>query len=129
YFHVKDVDAFKTEMDKLLENENVEIEITDENKICMYGENFGAIFVQDEDGIEDDEEIDVFARIQNHLPDGEAVLINSIGWEKFRYMHGGSTILTATKAIYVDAESTVRQLAEEKGILTNEQLNKLVCEY
>lgn len=133
YFKVKDESAFKNELNSL-DNFNAEFGTSENHpgKLCIFGEDFS--FVQkevfDEEGdYVDDIDVDVFEMIQSHLKDDEAVLVNSIAWEKFRFVDGNSAIITPIGVAYLNADQAVRDLAVEKGLLSKDAAAKLDCTY
>lgn len=128
YFNVKDPETFKQEIDAL-KMEDVTVEIGPDRRICVLGKNFSHTYIEDENGETDDEQIYVFDLIREHLIDGEAVLVNGIGWEKMRYILANSTIITPEGIVRVDPEDAVRKLAVEKNLLTVNEANALECTY
>lgn len=126
YFHVKDEEAFRQELTQL-ETFNETIAKDDKNRLCIYGENFDILHEPQDDG--NDLEVDVFAILANHMVDGESILVNSIGYEGYRYVNAQSTIITHDAVLSIDPEFAVKQQAVEHGLLTPEQANRLRCEY
>lgn len=131
YFQVKDTDAFVAIINNIT-SVDVTIEVS-EKGIMLMGDDFSTGIIEniDEHGnyVEDEEEIDVFELIKNHLSDGEAVLVNDINYENFRYLAGASSIITPKGVWTVVAETAVRNLAVEQGALTREQADALDCTY
>lgn len=137
HFRVKDLPKFKSEIEEY--NLDITIEesfIRPSGTIVITGSDFAAATVKqsvldamDEDEREEyrDEIFSMFEIIQNHLAEGESVLINSIGNEKFRYLVGESTIITRQDIVTVNMEDAVRKLALDEGLLNQEQLNQLEC--
>ncbi|WP_139368368.1 hypothetical protein [Evansella clarkii] len=129
YFQVKNEEEFLETMNNL----NLDIKIVTEDKgIVIYGSDFTyttqEILADNGDYI-GEKEIDVLDIIQSHLKDGETVLINSIGYEKMRYLHSTSVIITSKEILSVSAEEAVKELAVKQGLLTEEQALTLECIY
>ncbi|MCR6108566.1 hypothetical protein HXA34_19960 [Salipaludibacillus agaradhaerens] len=127
YFNVDDEDILV----ETINNLDLDVTIIKTNKgLMIYGSDFEygrqEVFDTNGDYVED-EEINVFTLIQSHLKDGESVLINSIGYEKMRYLHGTSTIITNYDILRINAEDTVKRQAVELGILTREKITELKC--
>lgn len=128
YFNVTDPEAFKTEIDAL-EMDGVKVEIGEDQRVIVLGGRFDLVYITDPDDEENVHEIDVFEIIQKNLVDGEAVLVNGIGWEKLRYISASSTIITPAGIVYVDPQDAVRDLAVANKLLSNEQAQALNCTY
>lgn len=70
----------------------------------------------DEDEEEEDLDCDIsgdllFKALQEMLPDGEAIIITTVGSEKMRYLSGGCVVLTKDDEQYVDLSSKAIELA------------------
>lgn len=126
YFQVNDEEAFRQELTQL-EAFNETIAKDDEGRLCIYGENFDILHEPQDQG--DDLEVDVFAILAKHMVDGEAILVNSIGYEGYRYVNAQSTIITHGTILAIDPEFAVKQQAVDQNLLTPEQANRLRCEY
>lgn len=131
YFNVKDQQAFQNELNSL-EEFNAVIHVDVERGICIYGDDFNFVYEPqtDENGDElDDKEVDVFSIIASHLTDGEAVLVNSIGYEKMRYLSSMSTIITAKGQVHINPDRAVRDVAVSQNLMSREQAEALDCTY
>jgi hypothetical protein len=130
YFQVKDKNAFIKEIEDV---ESLDVQIdTGEKGVVMFGSDFayGDIpkFDENEDYI-GEEQVSVFEIIRTHLKEGEAVLVNSIGYENMRYLHGTSFIITPKEIIEFSAEDAVKIEAINRGALSKDQVTKLDCTY
>ena len=139
-FEVENVENFEAEMKKYA-FEDFEIskfpEVSDQS-IVLLGSDFSDAFY-DFDYLEsagltreerfelEEENVNVFEIIQQHLkPDG-VVLINSIGSEKHRYVIGDSVLITKDNMLFLNAEEAIKQLAVDKGLISQEQAVSLHC--
>ncbi|PAF27335.1 hypothetical protein CHH61_03890 [Shouchella clausii] len=127
YFNVKDEDAFLNEINEL--ELDADIEKTDHGFILLGSDfTYGSQEQLDENGdYIGEKEVSVFTIIQNHLKEGEIVLVNSIGYEKMKYLHGTSFIITPKVVLSVCAEEAVKEKAVELGLLTKDQADNLEC--
>jgi hypothetical protein len=101
YFKVKDLELFKTWVNSLSSEDNIEIFENDEDG-SMVG--FGAYSgIPTSRTIDDDDvEINFTKELSKHLADGEVAIIMEAGSEKLRYVIGLAIAVTSegkTKAI------------------------------
>jgi len=87
YFRVKDIDAWKTFVDKLGEYKVIE---GNEDRVGLLseGETGFPTQIYDEDDHDYTSEIDFAAEVASHLVHGEVAIFMEIGYEKMRYLFG-----------------------------------------
>lgn len=137
YFRVKDTTAFIEGLKQYV-FEDLDLSVEKDGTVMLMGADFMTMD-KDEDYMKvgpdglylegEEDPHDMVDYLREHMLDDEIILINSIGYEKMRYLVGDSTIITKTGSAYVLAEDAVKDLAVEKGLITNEQAAALKCEY
>lgn len=139
-FEVESVENFEAEMKKYA-FEDFQIskypEIS-EQSIVLFGSDFSYAFydpgylesagLTTEKIIElEEENVNIFEVIQQHLKPDSVVIINSIGSEKHRYVIGDSILITKDNMLFLNAEEAIKQLAVDKGLISQEQAISLHC--
>lgn len=112
YFHVKDADAFRSFMSKVVVDEDsIHLwEDTDRDGNLVFGFGcYGSILglppedVDDENDFDFDFDYDEFIdKLSEHLVKGDAAIIVEIGNEKLRYLTGSAMIVTENDSEYLD---------------------------
>jgi len=137
HFRVKDNEAFLKELQKY-SFEDLSHHEAEDGTLMLMGEDFWTMF-KNEDSMEigpdglylpgEEDQFEIAPILQEHILDDEIILINMIGSEKMRFLIGESGILTKKDVIFISSEKAVKQLAVAKGLITEEQSNKLDCTY
>lgn len=125
YFHVKDPDAFRAFMAEVKGNEDDvllrEGKDADGNLTFVFttgGRVIGIVPAGAEVDYDEDECNDEFiAALQEHVAPNDAIIITEVGWEGFRYLVGGATIITSSKVEYLSLSDEVKKTA--KSMLDN----------
>ena len=118
YFAVTDEDTFLKTINECLANGSMEVITQEEKDRTRYGFLCeGSIFGSDEgEGCGD---FDSFIKsLQEILPPGEAILLQEIGHEGFRYLVGSVLIITANDVRYVNMQA--KALEEARILLDND---------
>lgn len=118
YFGVNDENALRELINRCSANGEMKLysEMHDGKKKFCFTCN-GTIYglTQEE---ESEEDFDTFvAALQGLLPVGEAILLQEVGYEKFRYLVGSVLIITHDSTRYIDMKSIA--MAEAKKILND----------
>lgn len=122
YFHVKDPDAFRKFMGRVYGTEDG-IELWEEkdadgNLVFGFGTEGGIAGLRDDVEEEfpdtDDASYDLFIDgLQEHLCDGDAVIIMEAGHEKLNYVVGSATVVTKTQYEHLDISDLATAKAGE----------------
>lgn len=96
YFRVKDVEAFREEMDSVLSGE-VQFFVDDGSGKLVLG-GYGSVPAQEED-----EEAGLPEIIRKHLAEGEQAEVGEIGHEKLRHLVAYKWVITKDRIKTIDA--------------------------
>lgn len=114
YFRVTDEDKLRDLIEKVDDAELWEQEI-DGQKHFAFGAYAGITEYYDEE--EDDLMHDITPDLQELIPDDEVIIIQESGYEKLRYVHAWSVIITKEKIKVLDLTSL--SMGEAKKLLGN----------
>ena len=119
YFKVKDPKAFKQWVDTL-PDVAADFRKKDGKYVLLAEGEYGWTTERYNEDVEDYEAVNLEEEIVPHLAEGEVVILQEIGAEKLRYLHGYSVAVAWTgETIRVDIND-VYQLATEKFVGCNE---------
>lgn len=119
YFHVKDPDAFREFMGRVVAEDSVDVWEEDDGKgnivfgFGCYGNIFG---VNTEPNNDDDGEFDweeFVHGLSKHVADDDAIIIMESGNEKMRYVVGSATVITKKDWEYMEIAPIAVQRASE----------------
>lgn len=117
YFKITDEAAFRALCESCHSNNRIEIFSRGEDENKQYGFLCdGMIYGIPEDPKDEDsgENYDAFiSGLQELLPKGEAILLQEVGSEKFRYLIGAVLVITATETKYVEIKEIGLKIARE----------------
>ena len=120
YFKVKDIKAFREEMEKFSSMHNIEVwekEIDGEIRVAFGGYDSLVSVFPDEEALEP---ISMEGVIRPHLEEGEACIIFEVGHEKLRYLTGEALVITQNATKYVNltdvAIKSARKLLKRSDI-------------
>ncbi len=100
-FRVKDVEAFKRDMEQL----HPKMMVWEEEGKVAFGEFCSLPYYRcvRQDGVEIKEEVvDISELVQSHLADGETAVVCEIGYEKLCYVGGFQYHITGEKIEYME---------------------------
>lgn len=129
YFHVRDVEAFKSLMTRVRGSEDaVDLwEEKDSNGQTVFGFGLYGGISGVCDAENDDSAYDEFIYgLQECVADDDAIIIFESGNEKLRYVVGSATIITSRECTYLDITSLAKIQATE--LLSNPDW-ETKCEY
>lgn len=116
YFQVKDIDAFKNELEMFKALEVIPSEQDGKTYVCLLNKNEnGFPFEVYDDTLEDYVEINWEGIFADHLQDDSVAIIMGSGSENLRYINGYAIAFNnkgETKQVYLD---DIYKLAEELG--------------
>lgn len=122
YFKVKKVNDFKAELGKYSAGESG-IFIWEEKGLIGLGSYGSMTTLYDPDT---DDWIEIFGILQDHIEDGEAVILVESGNEKLRYVTGLAWVITKDDIKLIDV---VDQAIQEAQRLTDKTKAELLPEY
>jgi hypothetical protein len=64
----------------------------------------------------EDEEIDIFEELADHILDGWCAILIQVGWEKLRYLTGNAILVSRNLIEHIDLETQMQARAEALGL-------------
>ena len=123
YFHVKDADAFFRFIDEV-ETDVGKLQLLKKGNVAddlfgfgCYGEILG-VKNPETDGADYDA---FLSQLQEHVVDGECIILIQIGHEKLNYVVGRATVITPETIVTEDISSTA--LVKARATLHNPEYN------
>lgn len=117
YFRVKDEDAFKSIIRRMVSEDEVVI-LHDDKGRFGFCSSCPIIGIAPEGNMDEDEDVEenrdnVAEALMELLPDGEAIIWSEIGHEKLRYLVGGAYVITNQTYEYVNMFHAAVQTAQQ----------------
>ena len=122
YFKVKKINDFKVELGKYSAGEGG-IDIWEEKGLVGLGSYGSMTTLYDPDT---DEWIEIFEILQDHIEDGEAVILVESGNEKLRYVTGYAWVITKDDIKFIDV---IDQAVQEAQRLVDKTADELLPQY
>lgn len=118
YFKVKDMDAFKAILSRIVSEDEIEFFTSDENpELVGFGCSAPIYGILPKD-CKREEDVDtnmdeLAAELQNVVADDDAIIITEVGHEKLNYVAGGAYIITSKDFQYRNIQNIAIQTAQE----------------
>lgn len=118
YFKVKDMDAFKAILSRIVSEEKIELFVNDTNPELVGFGCSAPIYGILPQGCECEEDADtnmddLVAELQNVVSDDDAIIITEVEREKLNYVAGGAYIITSKGSRYCNIQNIAIQTAQE----------------
>ena len=122
YFKVKKVNDFKAELGRYSAGEGG-IDIWEEKGLIGLGSYGSMTTLYDPDT---DDWTEIFGILQDHMEDGEAVILVESGNEKLRYVTGYAWVITKDDVKFIDV---IDQAIQEAQQLVDKTADELLPQY